>query len=226
MENSVELKRQAWVWRKSPEGSISVAANAAPRRSRGNFSPKKKKSVLKPLTSRAACVSGCILSTALKHHSYDWKVPDFIATRLERCKGFMNHVQHSLFFSPSHSEMTEQCFIYLFFSAGDSLRLTYCSDQEPGDGTLHPQRERRGGEVQELHWPGGGVALHHRRRRGDGAHRRAAARPCGGAGNYTSSSSIRAWMQIHQRGGRNILIGAHKSAWSSLICFLSLSTNP
>lgn len=147
----------------------------------------------------------------------------FFFERLWRCKGCMNHLQHSLFFS--------RFFLFLFsISAGDSLWLTYCSDQEPGDGTLHPQRERRGGEVQELHRPGRRVALHHRRRRGDGAHRRAAARPRGGAGNYTSSSSIRAWMQIHQRGERNISIGAHKSTWSqrpssSLIRFLSLSTN-
>lgn len=69
VNKTVKLKRQASVWSKSPEGSISVATNTAPRRSRGNFS--QKESVLKPLTSRAGCVSGRILSPALKHHFYD-----------------------------------------------------------------------------------------------------------------------------------------------------------
>lgn len=38
VNKTVKVKRKAAVWRKSPEGSISVATNAAPRRSRGNFS--------------------------------------------------------------------------------------------------------------------------------------------------------------------------------------------
>lgn len=48
--------------------------------------------------------------------------------------------------------------------------MTDSSRQEPGDRPLHPEREERGHEDEELHRPGGGVALHGRGRRGNAAH--------------------------------------------------------
>lgn len=57
------------------------------------------------------------------------------------------------------------------------------SDQEPGDGALHPQREGGGGGVPELHRLGRGVELHPRGPGGDAAHGRTSARPRPGPGN-------------------------------------------